>query len=110
MAVHVLSNLFVFFFQKIPLCCAHSDCQHISSPDTVPKVDVKPLPVFRCYTACLMAGLFKVSHSWKMNHELTTCEKTLRLDFKLSRIPTPLSHSSVKSSMYGLAIAVLLLI
>lgn len=45
-----------------------------------------------------------------MNHELTTCEKTLRLDFKLSRIPTPLSHSSVKSSMYGLAIAVLLLI
>ena len=90
MAVHVLSSLLVFFvFFLRSLCWSHSNCQHISSPDTVPKVDVKPLPVFRCCTACLMAGLFKVSNSWRMNHELTTCEKPLRLDFKLSRIPTP---------------------
>lgn len=42
---------------------------------------LKLLPVFRCYTACLMARLLKLSHSFKMNHGPA---KTLRMDLKLS--------------------------
>lgn len=57
---------------------AHSKVQHISS---VLLKEMKPLPVFRCYTAWLMARLGNITHSFMMNRGPV---KTLSVDSKLS--------------------------